>query len=319
MAESSVTTNKGKVAIIGSGVIGKSWGLMFLRAGYEVVLFDTQMSQLKMAQGYISSELENMQKEDGCDASELIKKLTLTENLKEAMNGTIYVQECVPEIVELKKKVFTSLDEFASDKVIMASSTSCIPASSFTSDLKHKSQCIVSHPANPPLYVPVIEIIPSVHTSQEVVERTVDLMKELGKVPVVEKKELNGFVINRLQYAIIMEAWRLVEDGVCSPEDIDAAFTEGLGLRYAFVGPLETMHLNAGGIKDYCERYGANIKRVVTDEHTTARDLSGDTLAKLSEHYNKQTPLDKLEEKRQWRAEYHKELLKFKEEMKKKI
>ena len=125
--------------------------------------------------------------------------------------------------------MFADLDQLATDTMILASSTSCIVPSSFTSELAHRSQCIVAHPVsrvrlgtslsstfhfpqiNPPHYIPLVEVLPSPWTDQAVLERTLSLLRKLGQAPVVVKKEINGFIVNRLQYALMMEAWRLVE------------------------------------------------------------------------------------------------------------
>ena len=121
-----------------------------------------------------------------------------------------------------------------------------------------------------------MEILPSPYTRQSIVDSAVAIMKRLGQSPIIVKKETNGFIINRLQYALIMESWRLVEDGIASPEDIDTALTDGLGLRYSILGPFEVMHLNANGVKQYCDLYGRNIEEVC--ETQNVRSLSGETL-----------------------------------------
>ncbi|EDO27740.1 predicted protein, partial [Nematostella vectensis] len=160
-----------------------------------------------------------------------------------------FLQECTPENLELKKKVFQNLEAtLSSSEVILASSTSCIMPSKFTESLQLRQRCIVAHPINPPYYVPLVEVIPAPWTDASVIEQTIKLMKDIGQSPVLLKKETNGFIVNRLQYALIAEAWRLVEEGICSPEDVDTTMTEGLGLRYSLIGPFETMHLNADGM-----------------------------------------------------------------------
>lgn len=124
----------------------------------------------------------------------------------------------------------------------------------------------------------MVEVLPAPFTRQSVIDDTIQLMKDIGQSPILLNKPINGFVVNRLQYALIMEAWRLVEDGVISPEGVDTAIAQGLGLRYSFIGPFEVMHLNAKGVREYCELYGDNIKRVC-DAQTPARTITtGPTL-----------------------------------------
>lgn len=157
------------------------------------------------------------------------------------------LQECVFEQIDLKKDVFKQLDEIASNDVVLASSTSCFLPSLFSEGLKHKSQVVVAHPVNPPYYVPAVEIVPAPWTDPKVVERTRAIMIEIGQKPVTLKKEVPGFSLNRIQYAILDECWRQIADGVISVEDVDTVMSDGLGMRYAFMGPWETAHLNAKG------------------------------------------------------------------------
>lgn len=151
------------------------------------------------------------------------------------------------EKLELKADVFKQLDEVASDDIVLGSSTSCFLPSLFSQSLKHRSQVVVAHPVNPPYYIPLIEVVPAPWTSDEVVKRTRALLEDIGQKPVTLKKEVPGFSLNRIQYAILNECWRQIADGVMSVEDVDTVMSDGLGLRYAFMGPYETAHLNAKG------------------------------------------------------------------------
>lgn len=301
---------KGKVAVVGSGLIGKSWSVLFCRAGYEVYLYDIDESQTSKAVAGVLQSLQELE-EKGLlrglikSAKEAHKLVHGCNDLKKSLEGAIYVQENTPENIEVKKKVFENLDQLIeNDETILASSTSCIVPSRFTESLKHRKQCIVAHPVNPPHYIPLVELIPAPWTEKSIIERTRAIMKDIGQAPVTLNKEVNGFLLNRLQYAIIMEGWRLVEDGVCSPEDLDTVMSKGLGLRYSFMGPFETMHLNATGILDYCEKYGANIEKIC-EEQAGPRQLHDSNTAKVVEEAmcEASAPLDKLDERRAWRDE----------------
>ena len=166
------------------------------------------------------------------------------------------VHECVPENLALKQRVFSDLDSLVTDTTLLLSSTSCIMPSKFTESLTHRGNCVVCHPVNPPHYCPAVEVIPSPWTLPESQARAVQVMKDIGMKPVVAKKECDGFILNRLQYAVLQEGWRLVQDGVCDAKDIDTVMTAGLGIRWSFIGPFETAHLNApDGMQDtskYC-------------------------------------------------------------------
>jgi len=296
---------KGKVAIVGSGLIGRCWAVLFAKAGYHVNLYDVEPSQVQSAlegarKQLVELETQGLLTNTMKTADSAFQLIHGISDLEEAMRGAIYLQECVPENVDLKKKVFQQLDKHASSEIILASSSSCICPSLFTQDLVHAGQCIVAHPINPPTFVKLVEVIPSPLTKPNITDRTVALMKDIGQSPVVVRKEVNGFILNRLQYAVLMEAWRLVEDGVCSPEDIDTTMREGLAPRYTLIGPFETMHLNANGVKDYCTRYGANIENVCKEQLNT-RPFTGSTMEKVHEAMCNRVPVESLPERREWR------------------
>uniref|UniRef100_A0AAA9TVL7 Crystallin lambda 1 n=1 Tax=Bos taurus TaxID=9913 RepID=A0AAA9TVL7_BOVIN len=239
----------GGVAVVGSGLIGRSWAMLFASAGFRVKLFDIEPRQvtdalvslrkeMKMLElsGYLKGEL---------GAEEQLSLISGCSDLREAVEGALHVQECVPENLELKRKLFAQLDKIADDHVILSSSSSCLLPSKLFAGLAHVKQCLVAHPVNPPYYVPLVELVPHPETAPATVDRTYALMRRVGQSPVRLLREIDGFALNRLQYAVIAEAWRLVEEGVVSPGDLDLVMSDGLGLRYAFIGPLETMHLNA--------------------------------------------------------------------------
>uniref|UniRef100_A0A8D1PZV3 Crystallin lambda 1 n=1 Tax=Sus scrofa TaxID=9823 RepID=A0A8D1PZV3_PIG len=172
-------------------------------------------------------------------------------------------QECVPENLELKQQLFAQLDQIVDGNVVLSSSSSCLLPSKLFAGLVHVRQCLVAHPVNPPYHVPLVELVPHPETAPATMDRTYALMRQIGQSPVRILKEVDGFALNRLQYALIGEAWRLVEAGIVSPGDLDLVMSDGLGLRYAFIGPLETMHLNAEGMLSYCDRYREGMKRVL--------------------------------------------------------
>ncbi|XP_053513925.1 lambda-crystallin homolog [Artibeus jamaicensis] len=225
-------------------------------------------------------------------------------------------QECVPENLELKRKIFAQLDGIIGDDVILSSSTSCLLPSRLFAGLVHVKQCLVAHPVNPPYYVPLVELVPHPETAPATVDRTYALMQKIGQSPVRVLKEVDGFVLNRLQYAVISEAWRLVQEGTVSPTDLDLVMSHGLGLRYAFMGPLETMHLNAEGMLSYCDRYGESMKHVLKT-FGPIPEFSGATVEKVHQAMCMKVPADPehLGARRQWRDQCLMRLANLKSQM----
>ncbi|XP_064027679.1 lambda-crystallin homolog isoform X3 [Pogoniulus pusillus] len=267
------------VAIIGSGLIGRSWAMLFTAEGFKVKLYDIAQQQLTSALESIRKQMKELEEsgflKGSLSAEQQLSLISVCTDLKTAVEGATFIQECTPENLELKKKIFSQLDLIVGDKVILSSSTSCLLPSKLFTGLKHVKQCIVSHPVNPPYFVPLVEIVPHPETDPSTTERTYALMKKIGQSPVKLNRETEGFVLNRLQYAVISEAWRLVGEGIVSPTDLDLVMSDGLGMRYAFIGPLETMHLNAEGISNYCDRYREGMK-LVLNTFGPVPEFSGD-------------------------------------------
>ena len=152
--------------------------------------------------------------------------------------------------------MFARLDAAAPADTVLASSTSAILPSAFTENLKGRARCLVVHPINPPYLIPAAEVVPAPWTDPAFVERTATFLRSAGHAPIVMKRELDGFVMNRLQGALLEEAFRLVEQGYAGVEDVDVGIREGLALRWSFMGPFETIDLNApAGVRDYADRY----------------------------------------------------------------
>ncbi len=259
-----------QVAVIGAGLIGRAWSIVFARAGFSVALWDPFPQQVDAALGFIGERLPEL-RDVGLLAETpeaVIARIRPAATLADAVRGAEHVQENGPERVEAKRPLFAELDRTAAPDTVLASSTSGIPASAFTEGLPGRARCLVAHPVNPPYLIPLVELCPAPWTDPAVVARTRDLMARAGQVPATINKEMDGFALNRLQGALLAESFRLIADGVISPTDLDALVKHGLGLRWSFMGPLETIDLNApGGLQDYCERYGplyAELQRQMT-------------------------------------------------------
>jgi 3-hydroxyacyl-CoA dehydrogenase len=245
--------------VIGAGLIGRAWSIVFARAGFDVALWDPMPLQIEAAITFIADRLPEL-REAGLlagDPSAVMERIHPMHSLWEAVRDVEHVQENGPERLPDKQALFDELDRAAAPDAVLASSTSGIPASAFTGSLKGRPRCLVAHPVNPPYLIPLVELCPAPWTSDETVHRTRALMERAGQVPATVKKEMAGFALNRLQGALLAEAFRLLADDVISPADLDALVKHGLGLRWSFMGPLETIDLNApGGLADYCTRYG---------------------------------------------------------------
>lgn len=296
--------SKGNIGIVGSGFIGRGWAMLFASVGYGVKLYDVESSKIDNALEDIKGQLQKLEDtgylRGNLTAAQQFSLISKCLSLEECVKDSIHIQECVFEDLDLKKKVFKDLDSVASTGVVLCSSTSCFPASSFSGDLVHKSQVIVGHPVNPPYYVPLVELVPAPWTDPSVLTRTKNLMIEIGQKPVVLKKEVPGFALNRIQYALIDECWRMVKNGIMSVEDVDTSMCEGLGLRYAFIGPLETCHLNANGMLDYCKKYGEGIHKVSNTFGPTPR-MKGEIAEFVNKEICKFSPLETIAERRKWR------------------
>ena len=254
-------------AIVGAGLIGCSWAHVFARAGWQVRMWDPSAAQRAAAPGLIAQSLHELQAHGLVDdAAAAAAQVHVVDTLDAAVHGARYVQESGPETLDAKRAIFAALDATAPANCVLASSTSAIVASQFTAELPGRARCIVAHPVNPPHLVPVVELCGAPWTDADTRARTGDVMRRVGQVPIEVKREVDGFVLNRLQAALLTEAFRLVQDGVVSPQDLDHTIADGLGLRWAFMGPFETIELNApGGIDDYCKRYVPWFRRYVAD------------------------------------------------------
>lgn len=291
-----------KVAIIGSGLIGRAWAMVFARAGHPVRLYDAAPGATEKAIGLIREGLEELHQfglvKDAPDV--VMKRISGAATLAEAVRDADYVQENTSENLEVKRKVYQELDQAAPPHCILASSTSSIQTSRFSEGLPGRHRCIVAHPVNPPHVVPIVEISPAPWTSPDVVDKTRALHDKVGQVAITVKKEIEGFILNRLQAALLLESWRLVKEDYVSVEDLDKCIRDGLGLRWAFMGPFETIDLNApGGIPDYAKRYGPVLYSMMKDVKPESWDDA--LVAKVQAERRRIMPQDRHAEREAWR------------------
>ncbi|MSO90906.1 MAG: 3-hydroxyacyl-CoA dehydrogenase [Acetobacteraceae bacterium] len=291
-----------QVAVIGAGLIGRAWSIVFSRAGFDVALWDPVDTAIPAALDFIAARLPELFEAGLTKESpeKILPRIRPAATLEAALADAEYVQENGPERVDAKQELFTRLDRAARPETILASSTSGIPASAFTEHLPGRARCLVAHPVNPPYLIPLVELCPAPWTSPEAVTRTRDIMTRAGQVPATINFEMDGFALNRLQGALLAEAFRMIDDGAISPKDLDALVKHGLGLRWSFMGPLETIDLNApGGLADYCDRYGPLYVKM--QHQMTPREWAPSLVAKLQAAQRAALPIDKQGERQAWR------------------
>ena len=293
-----------KIAIVGAGFIGRAWTISFARAGHDVTLWDEDRTCPGKALSYIEKLLPDLEAQDllgGSSITDMRNRMHAADRLEEALAGADYVQENTPENVEVKRAIFSRLDAAAQPGATLASSTSAILPSAFTDHLAGRARCLVVHPLNPPYLIPAAEVVPAPWTDAAIVERTAQFLRAAGHAPIVMKRELDGFVMNRLQGALLEEAFRLVANGHASVEDVDIGIREGLALRWSFMGPFETIDLNApGGVRDYVERYESIYLRLNPSMRDHA-DWGGPVLNEIEAERRKRLPADKLADRQAWR------------------
>ena len=293
-----------KIAIVGAGLVGRAWAIVFARAGYPVMLYDANPDTVVRSLETVESSLKDLA-EFGLIAetpSVIRARMSIAKSLEEVLAGAAYAQESTLENVDVKKKIFADMDAIAAPSTILASSTSTFMTSAFATEVKGRHRCLVAHPVNPPYLIPLVEVSPAAFTAPDVAQRTYDLMLAVGQKPIMMKKETQGFILNRLQWALMAEAYRLVDDGYVGVEDLDMTLKDGLGLRWSFIGPFEVGDLNApGGIADYSRRFGPMIYEMDSSAQSNARKWSEELLAKIEKERRQYMQVADIGARSKWR------------------
>ena len=294
------------MACIGAGNVGAAWAVVFARAGYRVKLYDIDSESIHTrALPNIRRTLGLLGRHEALSSSvaQIMDRIEITASVKETVQDAIYVQESVREDVSIKRVTFAEIAAHASEDCILASSTSAIKGSAFMSGIPGPERALVAHPVNPPALIPLVELCPTPKTAKETVERAKALLSGAGMRPVTVNKEIDGFLLNRLQYTLVAEALHLVGEGYCSVEDIDRVMTDGLALRWASIGPFETAHLNASaGFQGFVDQLGPMMKKMGQDARTDY-DWDMDLAAAIHAQLIKKTPVADLPGRQAWRDE----------------
>ncbi len=291
-----------QVACVGAGIIGRSWAVCFARAGWRVALFDAGRGVVEAALDWCKGAFADLEAAGLIDSADVaFARLAPADSLGAALDGAVYVQESIIEEREAKRALFAEMAGLAAPDTVFGSSTSALPGSQFMADLPISSRCLVAHPTNPPHLIPLVELCRIPQTADESFAFCRDLMTEIGQKPVEIAQEIDGFALNRLQAAVLREALALVERGVISAGDLDQVMKSGLGLRWAFMGPFETGHLNApGGFRDYLTKYRKGYQSLMDDLHTTYR-ISPAIVDRIADELELETPPARVAARQRWR------------------
>lgn len=262
LGASAVTKRDERVAVIGAGLIGTSWTALLLAHGLEVRVYDPDpAAQSRCREGIerIAPTLTAL----GLPAHDLAGRLHFESELAQAVRGAAVVQENGPEDLAFKRDVWGQVQQAAPRGALLLSSTSGLPATAQAQDLADPSRLLVGHPFNPPHLVPLVEVVPGERTDAQAVQDAVAFYRALGKQPVVLRREIPGFVANRLQSALFRECVSLVTQDVVGIEDLDAIVRSSIGLRWAAAGPFLSFHLGggAGGLAHLLAHLGPGMQQ----------------------------------------------------------
>lgn len=290
------------VAIIGTGLIGRGWAVVFARAGSAVRLWDPADGAADAAHAWCVEAVDSLADAGlPVDITATKTRLAVAASLAEALDGADYAQESAPEKADVKRDLFIEMDRLAPAGCILASSSSAIPGSRFLADLPGRARAIVAHPANPPHLLPAVEVVPSPWHDRGFVRQVSDTLAAVGQWPVLVETEIEGFVMNRLQAAVVNEAMALVGAGVIAPDDLDRVMKGSLGLRWSFLGPFETMDLNApAGFLDYARKFGSSYA-TLGRQLTVGAAWKEEALEAIESARRRAVPSDRVAARQAWR------------------
>ncbi len=225
---------KARIAVVGAGLMGHGIAQVFALAGHDVTITDTVLASLDSARTRIVANLQDLG-----DDPKAVERVTAVANLASAVRAADYVVEAVLEDLAVKQKLFVDIEKHVRPDTILASNTSVIPITKIMQGLKRRERALGTHWWNPPFLVPLVEVIETKWTSAAAVDFTMKLHAAAGKKPAHVKKDVPGFIGNRLQHTLWREAISLVEHGICDAETVDAVIKAAFGRRLAVLGPLE--------------------------------------------------------------------------------
>ena len=295
-------SHSSKTGVVGAGLIGRAWAMVFARAGLKVKIFDADAKALSACMGHIEMLVKDMHAADLVqeNPADIVRRITPVSSLAELCTDVDLIQENIRETLEAKIAVFSQLDALTHKDTILASSTSWLPTSLFTKDLAGRERCLVAHPTNPPYLIPLVEVSPAPWTSEQATQSAMAFYKLVAQEPILVRKEIHGFLLNRVQGAVLNEMLNLFEQGFASAEDLDKVMKFGLGLRWSFMGPFETIDLNApDGVVDYANRYGHTYAEVSKTQVDNTWEPN--VISQIESERRQVLSHDQLESRSHWR------------------
>jgi 3-hydroxyacyl-CoA dehydrogenase len=287
-----------KIAIVGAGSIGVGWAILFASAGHEIAIYDPERAQRESAKDRMSERLQLLKTHDllGDSVDQVLERISITDQLAVAVSQAAMIQECGPERVEMKREIFREIEAASDAEALIASSSSAIKPSDFTDEMKYPERALVIHPGNPPYLILVGEIVPTSKTSDAVIAKACKILESSGMSAVIVRNEPRGFVFNRLQGAILREAYALVREGVISPRELDEIMIKGLGKRWALIGAFGASSLNVkGGIRAHAARMGESYYQM-GKERGADDPWTPDLVEKVAQDMEKKYPVENWEE-----------------------
>ena len=280
-----------------------AWALVFARAHLQVAIYEPDPQRRRLVPSELQRRLEALDQAGltDQDPAAVANRIDVHDDLKSALASTCYVQECAPESIAVKRDLFRDLGRYSPTDAVLASSSSAIRMSEIAGGLVCAPRCLIAHPGNPPYLLPIVELVPSPFTDPVTVDDAEALLGSVGMSTVRVEHEIEGFVFNRLQGAVLREAYCLVRDGVASPGDIDRVMREGLGRRWAILGPFEVAELNTrGGIEAHARLMGPAYARMGA-ERGQADQWTDDVVATVSKAVQARFPREAWDDNVDWR------------------
>ena len=249
------------VTIVGAGVIGAGWAARMLACGLIVNAYDPSVKARKQLLLNTKTALKSLQRL-GLNKNTKLSNLKIYSDLRESLHSTTFVQENAPENEKLKKKLLKDIDKLLPKNIIIASSSSGLLPTRIQSLCNYPERVCIGHPFNPVYLLPLVELVSGKQTKKNTITRAKKFYEGIGMKPLIVKKEIEGYISDRLQEALWREALHIIKDGIASTQDVDDAIVYGPGLRWSFMGVCLTFHLAGGqtGMKHMLEQFGPALK-----------------------------------------------------------